>query len=57
MQSGKNVPVHVAHVIADGIVTVIREVCAAAAFSGQMLTSTAIGQSSLRMQPHPFNTT
>lgn len=54
-QAGEDVPVDVSHVVAGGVVSVIREVSAASAFSGKVLAATAVGQSAQRIQPHALD--
>ena len=54
-QASEDVPVDISQVVSGCVISIVREVGAAAAFAGEMLPATAIGQATNRPQPHPLN--
>ena len=55
LQTGEDVPVYIAKIVASRVVAVVREIRTAPAFAGEMFTPAAVGESTQRPQPHPLN--
>ena len=55
LESGEDIPVDVSEVITCGVVAEVCEVGAAAAFSGEVFTAAAVGESAEGSQPHPLD--